>query len=123
MFDTPVRRDIAFVAGATLRLVFGIAVDGVRWNMTGWQSNACIRLTDARGVPLTGTPVLQSTSSYDATAQEWTLNFVASDSAALVPSLALLPGVNYVWDWKLTSTANVVYVPLAGDVTVLRKVS
>lgn len=121
--DEPIQRDIVFVAGATLLRVYGISVDGVPWDMTGWQSNAVIRLTDARGVPVNGSPVLQSTSTYNATTKEWTLNFAGADSAALTPSIALSPGVNYVWDWKLTSTTSVIYVPLAGVVTVLRKVS
>lgn len=119
--DTPLRYDIIFRAGATLVRKFGIQDDlGVRVDMSAWTSDAVVRLTDKYGVPTT--VVLQATSSYDATLNEWTLDFPVAVSALLSPTHGGLPmGVAYFWDWKLTAPGGVVYVPLAGSVTVLRR--
>lgn len=121
--DAPVPYDFILRAGASLRRIWGITADGVAWSMTGWQSVAAVRLTDVRGVPLSGLPMLQATSSYDITSKFWTIDFLAANSANLAPSIALPMGVNYVWDWKLTETNGRVHVPLAGTFTILRKVS
>lgn len=114
---------MTFRAGATLARTFVIKdAAGAFIDVTGWTSEAAVRLTDRFGVPLTGTPALQATSTYDATAHSFTLDFPVSVSVNLQPtSGGLALGVNYVWDWKLTTPAGKVYVPLAGIVTVLRK--
>lgn len=121
--DNPRPYPITFRAGATLQRTFGIAVDGIPWDMSTWTSDAVIRLTDVRGVPLIGLPALQSTSTYNLTTKEWTLVWSATNSSALTPTIALPSSVYYLWDWKLTTAGGIVYVPLAGVVTVLPKVT
>lgn len=121
--EVPLDYPITFTAGVTLRRVFGIVIGGVALDMAGWDCHAVVRLTDVRGIPLTGSAVLQATTTYDATTKKWTLDFPTSVSAGLTPTIGLPQSVNYVWDWKLVSLSNVVYVPLAGVVTVLRKVT
>jgi len=123
--DTPLDYPLEFTAGATFRKVFGVSVNGVAWDMTGWTSLACVRLTDVHGVPLAGVPQLQATSTYDAVGKTWTLDFPTAVSALLLPSVGLPMSIDYVWDWKLTSLGPAfdIYVPLAGLVTVGKKVS
>ena len=120
--DAPVTRDIVFRAGASESLTFGIASGGVAWDMTGWTSAVQVRLTDRYGAP-TSAVYLQATCTYNTGTGFWTLAFDATLSALLTPGVALPLGVRYVWDWKLTTPAGVVYVPLAGTVTVLPKVT
>lgn len=121
--DTPLKYDITFRAGATLTRTFRIRDDlGAFVDMTGWLSDAVVRLTNRYGVPTA--VVLQSTSVYDAIERAWTVDFPVVASVPLLPSAGGLPfGVQYVWDWKLTTPAGVVYVVLQGVVTVLRRVT
>lgn len=122
--DCPLSYPLTFRAGASLTRTFSITDDlGVPIDTTGWASEASVRVTDRYGVP-TGAAVLQAASTFDSTAKSYTLDFPVAVSQDLPPSSGGLPiGVQYVWDWKLTTPTVParVYVLLAGVVTVLRK--
>ena len=114
--DAPNVYDFVFPAGKTIVRIWGVSTNSVAWDMAGWSSTMLVKALDRFGIVLAPV-IMQFTCSYDVASKRWTMTLPSLQSAG-VP-----PGLNYAWDWKLVRPDGYVYVPLAGTINVLRKVS